>query len=148
MRGENKKKETGLVDLLGLGLRLLIFLLLLLLTSSSLLGLIGNTVKVDEQDKVRRQESTAKESRGFSTSARTHVWKVGPVSCSKVSVGTEIDNDQINDELSDLQGGEVLLPPDLGASSSTEVVIVHQDMDSQVESDRNPRLNLSKKNQI
>lgn len=63
-----------------------------------------------------------------------------PVSVGKVGVGTEIDDDEINDELSDLKCGQVLLPPDLGTSCSAEVVVVHQDMYSQVKSDRNPRL--------
>jgi hypothetical protein len=42
--------------------------------------------------------------------------------------------------LDDLHGGQVALPPDLGTRGSTEVVVVHQHMDSQVQDNRNPGL--------
>ena len=63
-----------------------------------------------------------------------------PVSISKVSIGTEIDCEQINNELSDLHSGQITLPPDLGSSSGAEVIIVHQHVNGQVEGNRNPRL--------
>lgn len=75
----------------------------------------------------------------------------------------EVDREQVNHELRDLQGREVLLPPDLVAGGRHEVVVVlhagpprgvsiriamstthprethHQDMDKEVEGDDDPR---------
>lgn len=124
------------LDLFGLGS----CLFFLKLTSSGLLCLVSDTIKVDKQQKVRREKSTTENSRGFSTSTATHIGQMRPVSGSKVSISTEIDHKQVDDELSDLECSQVLFPPNLGTSSSTEVVIVHQYMHSQVQSDRYPRL--------
>lgn len=44
----------------------------------------------------------------------------------------------VEDELSDLANGNVLLPPDADASCALEVVPVHDNVDSQVESDDGP----------
>lgn len=65
---------------------------------------------------------------------------MGVVGVGKVGVGAEVDGEQVDDELDDLHGGQVTLPPDLSARGSTEVVVVHQHMDSQVQNDRNPGL--------
>lgn len=45
---------------------------------------------------------------------------------------------EVDDELSDLQACDVLLPPDLDATSALEVVPVHDDMDRQVEGNDGP----------
>jgi len=45
---------------------------------------------------------------------------------------------EINHELSDLETGDPLLPPDLDSTGALEVVPVHDNVDHQVESDRNP----------
>lgn len=45
---------------------------------------------------------------------------------------------KVEDELSDLANGNVLLPPDADASRALEVVPVHDDVDGQVESDDGP----------
>lgn len=116
----------------------ILFLLLLLLESSSLL--VGDAVKVDEQQKIRTQESTTENGRGLCTGTAAHVGHMGPVSGGKVGISTEIDDKEINDELGDLKGGQVLLPPNLGTSSGAEIVVVHQDMDGQVEYNGDPRL--------
>lgn len=63
-----------------------------------------------------------------------------PVSESEISIGTEVNDDKINNELSDLKGSQVLLPPNLGTSSSAEIIVVHQNMYSQIKCNRNPRL--------
>jgi histidinol phosphatase-like PHP family hydrolase len=42
--------------------------------------------------------------------------------------------------LGDLHSSQVLLPPDLCSGSGAEIVVVHQDVYSQVESDDYPRL--------
>ena len=46
---------------------------------------------------------------------------------------------KINDELDDLETGDPLLPPDTDATRALEVVPVHDDVDSQVKGDGNPR---------
>lgn len=61
-----------------------------------------------------------------------------PVSVSEIGVSTKVDNEEIDDELSDLHGGQVSLPPDLGASSCTEVVVIHKDVYCQIKDDRYP----------
>ena len=63
-----------------------------------------------------------------------------PVGESEISIGTEVNDDKINNELGNLKSSQVLLPPNLGTSSSTEIVVVHQDMYSQIKCNRNPRL--------
>lgn len=45
---------------------------------------------------------------------------------------------EVNDELHNLQHGDVLLPPDADAARTLEVVPVHHDMDQQVNRDGNP----------
>lgn len=109
-------------------------------SSSSLLVLVSDTIKVDKEEEVRAEKSTAKQSRSFSTSTAADIGKMGPVSVSKVGVSAKVNSEQINDELGDLHGCQVTLPPDLGTSSSAEVVVIHKDMHSQVKSNRNPRL--------
>lgn len=44
----------------------------------------------------------------------------------------------VNDELENLQHGDVLLPPDANTTGTLEVVPVHHDVDQQVDSDRHP----------
>jgi hypothetical protein len=45
---------------------------------------------------------------------------------------------KIEDELDDLHNGDVLLPPDADSTRALEVVPVHDDVDGQVERNRNP----------
>lgn len=47
---------------------------------------------------------------------------------------------KIDDELSNLEAGDPLLPPNADTARRLEVVPVHDDMDEQVERDGNPRL--------
>jgi hypothetical protein len=46
---------------------------------------------------------------------------------------------QVNDELKDLEHGDVLLPPNANSTGTLEVVPVHNDVHGQVQGDRNPR---------
>lgn len=46
---------------------------------------------------------------------------------------------EIDDELSDLHAGDVLLPPGLDAAGSEEVIPVHDNVNGQVERNDNPR---------
>lgn len=137
---KKKKEDAVLLDLLALG-RVGSSGCLLDALLDGLLGLlVGHAVEVDEQEQVRGKETTAEQSRSLGTSAATHVGKVGPVGVSKVGVGAEVDGKQINDELGDLHRGQITLPPDLGASSRAEIVVVHEDVNSQVQGNRHPRL--------
>lgn len=54
---------------------------------------------------------------------------------------------KINDELDNLETGDPLLPPDANATSTLEVVPVHNNVDSQVKGDGNPR-NRGRANQL
>lgn len=104
------------------------------------LGLVGLVVKIDKEEEVGAKESATEKSSGFSAGAGPIVGQVGGVSEGKVGVGAEIDDSEIDDELDDLHGGQVLLPPDLGPRGRAEVIIVHENVDCQVEDDRNPGL--------
>ena len=46
---------------------------------------------------------------------------------------------EVDDELSDLETGDPLFPPDADTPSALKVVPIHDHMDEQVQSDRNPR---------
>ena len=50
-----------------------------------------------------------------------------------------IEPTKINDELDNLEAGDPLLPPDADATGALEIVPVHDDVNHQVESDRDPR---------
>ena len=53
----------------------------------------------------------------------------------------------VNDELQDLQHGDVLLPPNANTASALEVVPVHHNVDQQVDGDGNP-LHSSQANEL
>lgn len=103
-------------------------------------GIIGHPVKVDEEEEIRCQYHAAKGSTLSAASTRSKVWQgTHVVGCHK-GITTRIDHDKINDELGDLHARQIFLPPELDARSCTEIIIIHQDMDTQVEDDRNPGL--------
>ena len=52
-----------------------------------------------------------------------------------VRVGCEVDEEKIDYELDDLDSGDPFFPPDTDTTCCLEVVPVHDDMHSQVESD-------------
>ena len=45
---------------------------------------------------------------------------------------------EVDDELDDLHDGDVLFPPDPDAPCGLEVVPVHDDVDHEIKSDRDP----------
>jgi hypothetical protein len=54
-------------------------------------------------------------------------------------VRCEKDDDQVDDELGDLEGGEMAFPPwRFGYQDGSRVVVVHDDMDEEVEDDGDP----------
>jgi len=60
------------------------------------------------------------------------------VANGEARVGTEVYREEINNELSDLHGGQVLLPPYLLATSGCIVVIIHENVNREVEGDDDP----------
>lgn len=52
--------------------------------------------------------------------------------------GGVVGDEEVDDKLGDLHGGEVLLPPDAGTTGSGVVVVVHDDVNKQVDRDDNP----------
>ena len=63
------------------------------------------------------------------------MWEVG---AREVGIGCEVDESEINDELHDLEHGDVFLPPDADAARRLEVVPVHDDVDEEVQGDGHP----------
>lgn len=45
---------------------------------------------------------------------------------------------EIDDKLDDLEAGDPLFPPDANAAGALEIVPVHDDVDSEVQSDDDP----------
>ena len=63
---------------------------------------------------------------------------MGKVSAGKVVVGSKIDKSEVEDELHNLQHCNVLFPPNPDASRGLEVIPVHDDVDEEIEGDRDP----------
>lgn len=103
------------------------------------LGVVGEAVEVNEEQEVGREETAAEKSSTLGTGALANVGEVRPVGEGKVGVGAEVDESEVEDELSNLEGGQVLLPPDADTGSRAHVVVVHEDVDGQVEGDGDPR---------
>jgi len=57
---------------------------------------------------------------------------------SEARIGAEVDREEINNELGDLHRGQVLLPPNLLATSGCVVVVIHEDVNREVEADDDP----------
>lgn len=101
--------------------------------------LVGGKVEGDEEHQVRRQDTHARESGKLLAGAAASVGHVGEVSRGEVGVRGKVDEAEVDDELDDLETGDPLLPPDADAAGRLEVVPVHDDVDSQVEGDWDPR---------
>nr|POE65624.1 transcription factor tau subunit sfc1 [Quercus suber] len=95
--------------------------------------------ETDEKEQVARQDAHTCESGEFLTSAHATGRKPGEVAGCEVSVGREVDEAEINDELDDLHHGDVLLPPNTDATCGLEVIPVHDDVHGQIQGDGNPR---------
>lgn len=108
---------------------------------SSLSGLgwlVRLDIEVDEEPEVAREEHAAEDCSSLGTGAGTECRPV-PVVGSEVGVGAKVNSDEVDDELGDLHGGEIFLPPDFGTARRGEVVVVHEDVYCEVEGDRHPR---------
>lgn len=62
----------------------------------------------------------------------------GPVLAHKVCVRGEVNEAKINDELDDLEPGDPVFPPGADAASTEEVVKVHHDVNTKVQSNGDP----------
>jgi hypothetical protein len=100
--------------------------------------LVGGDVESDEQNEVAGQNAHAGERSELLTGADAGGGEPGEVAGGEVGVGREVDKAQVDDELGDLQDGDVFLPPNADATGGLEVVPVHDDVDGEVEGDDNP----------
>ena len=106
--------------------------------SSLDLFLVRGEVEADKQEQIAREYAHAGERGEFLTGALAHGREVGEIRGGEVGVAREVDEAEVDDELDDLQHGDVLLPPDADAARGLEVVPVHDDVDEEVEGDGDP----------
>jgi len=110
------------------------------LGSGALAGaLVGGRVEADEQDEVAAQDTTTGKRGKLFTGTTPRVGDPGPVGRGEVGVRGEVNKAKINDELDDLKTSDPLFPPDTDTTGGLEVVPVHDNMNEQVEGDRDPR---------
>jgi len=100
--------------------------------------LVGTNVKIDKQEQIASEKSATKDRSTLGSRAGAEAREGRPVRRAEVRVAGKVDGNEVDDELSDLHGGKILLPPDLPATRSSPVVIIHEHMHGQVEHDRNP----------
>lgn len=95
--------------------------------------LVGSGVEPNEEHQVRGENRHASEGSKFLARADTHSWEVGEVGGAEVGIGGEVDETEVDDELQDLEHGDVLLPPNANTARRLEVVPVHDNVDCEVE---------------
>ena len=100
--------------------------------------LVGGDVESNEEDEVAGQDAHASERSELLAGADAGAWEPGEVAGGEVGVGGEVDEAEVDDELGDLEDGDVLLPPDADATRGLEVVPVHDDVNGEVEGDDDP----------
>ncbi len=100
--------------------------------------LIRRGIETNEQQQITTQDAHARESSKLLAGAFSHVGEVREVGAGEVGPGGEVDEAEVDDELQDLELGDVLLPPDADAARGLEVVPVHDDVDEEVERDGHP----------
>lgn len=112
-------------------------LLSLSLGSSGRRGTVGLVEEVDEEPEVGSEKERAEDGSVSSTMA-----SIGDdaVLSQKQNSEAEVAETDVNDELDDLHGGQVLLPPGVDANRSHSVVPVHKHVDDKVEGDGDPLL--------
>ena len=96
-------------------------------------------VEGDEKNEIRGENTHTSKGCKLLAGAIACVGHPVEVGAGEVSVGGEVDEDEVDNELDDLQHRDVFLPPDADAASRLKVVPVHDDVDHQVESDGHPR---------
>jgi len=95
-------------------------------------------IECQKQYQIARDNHHSTDARKLLTGTRPHVGHPREVGRGEVGVGGEVDEAQIDDELQDLQDGDVLFPPGADAAGGLEVVPVHDDVDEEVEGDGDP----------
>lgn len=121
-----------------------------LLLAGSDLGVVRLLVERNEEEEVRSKEGATEDRSSFRSGARSGSRPRREISRGKVGVRcvarsssqvsfliahpreleglgehtSKVDDEEVDDELSDLEGRKVLLPPDLVSSGSHEVVVV------------------------
>jgi len=60
------------------------------------------------------------------------------IGCNDEGTRTIIHSNQVDEELSDLEGSEVLFPPNLSPECGSEEIVVHQNVNGEVKGDWNP----------
>ena len=100
--------------------------------------LVGSNIEQDEENQVRAQNDTTRNSSKLLTGALPCIGSPWVVCACKVSVTGKVDDKQVDDELKNLKDGDLFLPWDTNTGGSATVVAVHQDVDCQVEGDGNP----------
>ena len=109
--------------------------------------MICGGVETDEEEEVGREKCTSKDGGKFLAGTVSMVKKPREVVRSEVSgtsagvegeeerVSCKVDKEEVDYELDDLDSGYPFLPPDADATGGLEIVPVHDDVNSQVESD-------------
>jgi len=104
----------------------------------SWLLLVCINVELDEQEQVAGQNTTAKQGRRLSASTISNVRRA-PVVSGETRVCAKVYREEVNNKLSDLHRGQILLPPDPSSTSCCVVVVIHENVDREVEADDDPR---------
>jgi len=100
--------------------------------------LIRRGIETNKQQQITTQNAHARERGKLLAGAFSHVREVREVGAGEVGPGGEVDEAEVDDELQDLELGDVLFPPDADAARGLEVVPVHDDVDEEVERDGHP----------
>lgn len=101
--------------------------------------LIGLAIETDEQEEVAGKQEGSKRGSNLFSSAVIVIRHEGPECRGEVVVRAKVDDKQVNNELSNLQGSKILLPPNAVSSSSASVIVIHQDVNHEVKDNRHPR---------
>ena len=99
---------------------------------------IRGQVKADKQQQITAQDTHARKRSKFLARAFPGIGHPRKIGVREVGVGGEVDEAEIDDELQDLQAGDVLFPPDLDAAGGLEVVPVHDDVHEEIDGNGNP----------
>ena len=91
-------------------------------SSCSALLSVGREVKGNEEQQIRTKDSHASECGKLFSCTGTVVWRPGEIAVGEVGVGSEVDEEQVDDELDDLKHGDVFLPPDADTTGSLEII--------------------------
>lgn len=121
-----KARDLGVVPLLGL-----------LMGATSGLGAISLAEEVDEEPEIGSEEERSEDGSVLGTVA---IVADGTVIEKKEDSQAEVAEDDVDDELDDLHGGQIFLPPRVDSNGGHGVVPVHEHVDDEVEGDGNPLL--------